>query len=62
MIYAFLMAFDISAPYDLRVALNKSTIATEEIDAILADPEFDPQVKEQLLQDVVPQGYEQIPG
>jgi hypothetical protein len=56
------MAFDISAPHDLRTALNKPTIATEEIDAILADPEFDSGLKEQLLQDVVPQGYEQIPG
>jgi hypothetical protein len=56
------MAFDISAPHDLRVALNKATIATEEIDAILADPDFDSQLKEQLLQDVEPQGYEQIPG
>jgi hypothetical protein len=62
MIYATRMAFDISAPYDLRMALNKPTIATEEIDAILADPEFDPKLKEQLLLDVVPQGYEQIPG
>jgi hypothetical protein len=56
------MAFDISAPHDLRGALNRQAIATEEIDAILADPEFDPDLKDQLLQDVVPQGYEQIPG
>jgi hypothetical protein len=56
------MTFDISAPYDLRTALDKPTIATEEIDAIMADPDFDPQLKEQLLLDVVPQGYEQIPG
>jgi hypothetical protein len=56
------MDFDISAPHDLRTALNKPTIATEEIDAILADPDFDSELKEQLLLDVVPQGYEQIPG
>jgi hypothetical protein len=56
------MDFDISAPHDLRIALNKPTIATEEIDAILADREVDSELKEQLLQDVLPQGYEQIPG
>jgi hypothetical protein len=56
------MDFDISSPHDLRVALNKPTITTEEIDAILADSESDSELKEQLLLDVVPQGYEQIPG
>ena len=56
------MVFDISAPHDLRTALKKPTITTEEIDAILADPDSDSRLREQLLQDVLPQGYEQIPG
>jgi hypothetical protein len=62
MIYASRVDFDISAPHDLRIALDRPTINTEEIDAILADQEVDPQLKEHLLLDVAPQGYEEIPG
>jgi hypothetical protein len=51
------MIFDISAPHDLRVVLNKPSITTEEVEAFIADPEADPAVKLRLLEDVEPQGY-----
>jgi len=50
--------YDISAPYDLRVALKKPVISTTEIDSMLADPAVDEAVKQQLLEDVEPQGYQ----
>jgi len=50
--------YDLSHPHDLRIALNKPTINTEEIDTVLADPDADQEVKRRLLADVEPQGYE----
>jgi hypothetical protein len=49
--------YDISAPYDRRIALNKPVINTEEINSMLSDPDVDDAVKQQLLADVEPQGY-----
>ena len=49
--------YDISAPHDLRVALGKPSITTEEVDSFIADAEADPAVKLTLLEDVEPQGY-----
>jgi hypothetical protein len=51
--------YDISAPHDLRVVLNKPAMTTDEIDAFLADPDADPDVKRLLLLDVQPQGYDE---
>ena len=51
------MIFDITNPHDLRVALGKSSITTEEVDALLADVDADPAVKLRLLEDVESQGY-----
>jgi len=49
--------YDISHPYDLRVALGKPTMTTDEIDRFLGDPEGDPEVRRQLLVDAQGQGY-----
>ena len=51
------MIFDISRPNDLRVQLAKPSITTDEIDSLLEDPDIDDVLKEELLADVVPQGY-----
>jgi len=50
--------FDISYPHDLRVQIDQPSITTEEIDALLADPSVGNGLKETLLADVEPQGYQ----
>lgn len=49
--------YDISHPHDLRIALHKPTMTTEEIDELLADAAADEGIKRKLLEDVRPQGY-----
>ena len=51
------MIYDITHPHDLRVALGKPSITTDEVDSFLADADADPAVKLRLLEDVEPQGY-----
>jgi hypothetical protein len=53
------LLYDISYPHDLRVLFNKPTMSDEEIDTYLEDPRADPDLKQQLLLDVQPQGYRQ---
>ena len=52
------MILDILAPHDLRFVLNKPSITTAEVDAVLADSEVDEWLKAQLVADVEPQGYQ----
>jgi hypothetical protein len=56
------MIYDISSPYDLRDALHKFSISTEEIETLLADPSADPEIKRRLLQDLAQQGYTPASG
>ena len=54
----FPAVYDISYPYDLRRALNKPSITADEVEAVVADPDVDQEVKRRLLADLKPQGYE----
>ena len=53
--------YDISYPHDLRVPMGKPSMTTEELDAFLADPGADDDMKRHLLLDVQQQGYEPKP-
>ncbi len=46
------LIYDISHPHDLRVPMGKPLMNTEEIDAYLANPDADPDMKRVLLLDV----------
>lgn len=52
------MIFDISHPHDLRLQLDKPSLTAEEIDVFLDDADADSGLKEGLLADVEPQGYQ----